>query len=124
MIDADAVTAEMIAVLSKALSGRLISVVAFGSWVHGDFEPARSDVDLLAVLTGDPTPQDVAAIGALLDAVFERHPEWFDRLEAGLVSREAILDVLHDGRSRHLAGRISPGEQLHLVPPERRRLLD
>jgi predicted nucleotidyltransferase len=123
-IDPDAVLAEMIAVLSAALSARLLSVVAFGSYVHGDFEPARSDVDLLAVLTDDPTPHDVAAIAALLDAVSRRHPEWVDRIEAGLVCREAVTDVLDTGRSRHLVGRISPGEPLHLVPPERRRLLD
>jgi predicted nucleotidyltransferase len=84
-IDPDAVLAEMIAVLSAALSARLLSVVAFGSYVHGDFEPARSDVELLAVLTDEPTPQDITVIGALLDAVFARHPEWIVRIEAGLV---------------------------------------
>jgi Domain of unknown function (DUF4111) len=70
VIDPVAVMTEMIAVLSTALSARLVSVVALGSCVHGDFEPARSDVNLLAVLTDDPTPQDITAIGALLDAVF------------------------------------------------------
>lgn len=124
IIDPDAVIAEMIAVLSTALFGRLVSLVAFGSGVHGDFEPARSDVDLLAVLRDDPTPQDVTAIGVLLDTVFERHPDWIDRIEAGLVCREAVTDVLETGRSRRLVGRISPGEPLHLVPAERRRLLD
>ena len=124
VIDPDAVITQMIAVLSTALPARLVSVVAFGSCVHGDFEPARSDVDLLAVLSDDPTPRDVTAIGTRLDAVFARHPEWIDRIEAGLVCHEAVRDVLETGRSRRLIGRISPGEPLHLVPTERRRLLD
>lgn len=42
----------------------------------------------------------------------------------GLVSPEAVREVVATGSSRRLVGRISPGEPLHLVRAERRRLLD
>lgn len=118
------VAAEVLDLLVGGFSDRLLSVVAFGSWLHGDFEPARSDVDLLAVLAEDPTQEDVDALGARVEALFRAHPEWRDRIEVGLVSREAVREVVGTGTSTRLVGRISPGEPLHLVPAERRRVLD
>lgn len=123
-LDPDAVAGEVLDVLLAGFADRLLSVVAFGSWVHGDFEPARSDVDLLAVLATDPTHDDVDVLGAAVEVLFGAHPEWRDRIEVGLVSREAVREVVETGSSTRLVGRISPGEPLHLVPAERRRVLD
>ncbi|MGN6333351.1 MAG: aminoglycoside adenylyltransferase domain-containing protein [Motilibacteraceae bacterium] len=123
-LDADEVARELVGALSRALPGRLSSVVAHGSWVHGDFDPSRSDVDLLAVLVEDPTSQDVDRLSAQLSTLFARRPAWVDRVEVGLVTREAVQDVVEEGCSARAVGRISPGEPLHLAPAERRRLLD
>lgn len=114
----------MVSVLRGSLHTDLLSVVAYGSWIHGDFEPSRSDVDLLGVVGSDPTPDRVDALAHALDRALEKRPQWVDRIEIGLVSPGAVSDVIADGQSRRLTARLSPGEPLHLVPADRRRLLD
>lgn len=124
VLDPGEVAATLVAVLPRSLGTQLLGVVGFGSWVHGDFEPARSDIDLLAVLHEDPGAPDVERLRVALEDLLREHPGWRDRLEVGLVSPTAVREVVEAGVSARLVGRLSPGEPLHLVPAERRRLLD
>jgi len=41
--------------IAVALGDRLLGLYVHGSWVLGDFDAERSDVDLLAVLADDPS---------------------------------------------------------------------
>ena len=104
--------------------GRVRAVIGHGSWVHGDFCPGRSDLDLLVVLDQDPRPALLATVQPIVAAVADAHPEWQNRLEVGLVTREAIQGVIDGDTSSRMVGRISPGEPLHLVVADRHRLLD
>ncbi|HEU5485053.1 MAG TPA: hypothetical protein VFU98_09115, partial [Microlunatus sp.] len=109
----------LVAELGDEISG----IVGHGSWVHGDFCPGRSDLDLVVVLKHDPGPPLLAVAGPVLDDVTREAPVWRNRLEIGFTSREAVEAVLA-GSDGHVVGRISPGEPLHLVPADRHRLLD
>jgi predicted nucleotidyltransferase len=120
----EVVADEVLTALGGVLGSALRALVGHGSWVHGDFAPGRSDLDLLAVLDSDPTRGVLDRLAPLLDAIVQRHPGWADRLEVGLVSPNAIEDVLRAPGARHMAGRISPGEPLHLVEADTPRVLD
>ncbi len=115
---------EVLNVLLRVLGCEIRALIAHGSWVHGDFAAGRSDLDLLAVLTEDPSREAVADLAPLLHAVIARHPQWTDRLEVGLVSPTAVRDVVMGTGRTHVVGRLSPGEPLHLVEADLHRLLD
>ena len=104
------------AVLGDDLEG----VVVAGSYVLGDFAPQRSDLDLLAVLRTEPSPETVAAlepVHAALDAAF---PDWAGRIEVEYVTAQAVAEI-HD--VHHMIMRVSPGEPLHLLPATVHRLV-
>lgn len=104
-----------------ALGGDLLGLYAYGSLVTGDFAPARSDLDLLAVLRADPDQTTVDVLARLHQQVAEEHPAWADRIEVEYLSVQALADF----RTRpHPAVRISPGEPLHLVSATRHHLLN
>jgi hypothetical protein len=110
--------------LIAEFGSRIRSVLGHGSWIHGDFCPGRSDLDLLVVLTTDPDPAFMTPVQAILDQAADAYPEWSDRLEIGFVTREAVLGVIDGDSTPRFVGRISPGEPLHLVVADRHRLLD
>lgn len=110
--------------LLARLGGDIESVIAHGSWIHGDFCPGRSDLDLIVVLRREPDAAVIAAVQPIVGQVIEDHPAWQDRLELGFVTGDAIRAVLDGDEGSHYVGRISPGEPLHLVPADRHRLLD
>jgi predicted nucleotidyltransferase len=104
----DAVTSRVMDVLGTSLLGLYV----FGSLVAGDFDPAVSDVDLLAVLTKDPTVAVGASLGQMHADLASRYPRWKDRIEVVYISRTG-LRAFRAGQ--HLMGVISPGEPFHLI---------
>ncbi len=110
-------TTDIVAVLGAELRGLYI----YGSYVMGDFAPGRSDLDVLAVLAGDPTERLKEELRAMHDAVATSHPCWRDRVEVEYVSSRA----LHQHKDEtHVMVRISPGEPLHLFPASRHHLIN
>ena len=114
----------IVVALESGLGTALRGVIAHGSWIHGDFAPGRSDLDLLVVLRHDPSVELIQTVEPILSTIVESHPPWHDRLELGFVTREAVQDVLGDSSTPHQTARISPGEPLHLVPAARHQVLD
>ena len=114
----------IVTALASELGTSLLGVVGHGSWVHGDFAPGRSDLDLLVVLQRDPSPELMRRVEPILSKVVEANPPWRDRLELGFVTREAVDDVLRESSTPHQSARISPGEPLHLIPATRHQILD
>jgi len=105
------------------LGDAIESVIAHGSWIHGDFAPERSDLDLLVVLSADPDQGVVESVSPIVDQATSRYPGWHDRLEIGIVSAQGVADVLA-GAPNVPVVRISPGEPLHLTHGDRHRLFD
>ena len=118
------VAGAIVAGLASELGTSLRGVIGHGSWIHGDFAPGRSDLDLLVVLQHDPSPELMRRIEPILSKVVEANPPWRDRLELGFVTREAVHDVLRESSTPHQSARISPGEPLHLIPAARHQVLD
>ncbi|BDP42117.1 hypothetical protein DAETH_20860 [Deinococcus aetherius] len=78
----------------------------------GDFDPARSDVDLLAVLSSEVGEGDVERLGRMHARLASDFPAWNDRVEVDYVPL-ASLRTFRTEPGTML--RISPGEPLHLL---------
>jgi predicted nucleotidyltransferase len=107
--------------IGAALGDGLRGLYVHGSWAAGDFHPARSDLDLLAVLTADPTDHTAETLRVLHDRVAADHPEWTDRVEVEYLSSAALTRYRIEPRPMV---RISPGEPLHVVPATRHYVLN
>lgn len=70
-----------------ALGDDLIALYVFGSLLMGDFDPASSDVDFLAVTAGPLGAVQVAALAAL-HRELARTSEWGGRLEGEYAPRD------------------------------------
>jgi predicted nucleotidyltransferase len=104
----DAVTSRIRDVVGTSLVG----VYVVGSFVTGDFDPAVSDVDLLAVLTENPTEALGASLWQMHADLANLYPRWDGRVEVAYISRIGLRDFR---AGRHLMGIISPGEPFHLI---------
>jgi predicted nucleotidyltransferase len=103
------------------LCGKLVGLYVYGSFVCGDFHAARSDLDLLAVLSSGVTPEELERLRAMHDDLVARSPEWNDRIEVAYVPMHA-LETFRTQRS--VIARVSPGEPLHLAEAGRESLLN
>jgi predicted nucleotidyltransferase len=99
--------------IDTTLGSSLVGLYVFGSLISGDFESDVSDMDLLAVLTDDPSDVLGNALRQMHDRLAKDHPGWKDRIEVIYVSQAGLRDF----RSvRHVIGVISPGEPFHTIP--------
>jgi nucleotidyltransferase-like protein len=64
------------------LGGRLLGLYVHGSYVAGDFDLDRSDLDLLAVLVADPDEELLGVLAGLHEGLDRRHPAWAGRIDA------------------------------------------
>ncbi|MBO4142598.1 DUF4111 domain-containing protein [Micromonospora tulbaghiae] len=120
MLPADPVLSDLRDAWHRALAGRLLGLYLHGSLVAGDFAANRSDLDLLAVLAGDPDEKLIDVLAGLHADLDRRHPQWAGRIEVEYVSLDAVRAV---GGRDHLIARISPGELLHLLPTTTHRVV-
>lgn len=107
--------------IQHQLGDSLVGLYLHGSLVTGDFDPERSDLDLLAVLTTDPDKQDARRLREMHARLVKDFPAWQDRVEVEYVSLAALGTFRTQS---HLMVRISPGEPLHLVEATRHYLLN
>ncbi|WP_165962744.1 nucleotidyltransferase domain-containing protein [Occultella glacieicola] len=107
--------------IATRLGDGLLGLYVHGSYVAGDFDPARSDLDLLAVLRDVPTATTLELLRPLHARLAVDHPAWADRIEVDYLPT-ATLTTLAD-RSGPMI-RISPGEPLHLFEATRHYLLN
>jgi predicted nucleotidyltransferase len=103
------------------LGDDLLGSYVFGSVATGDFEPGVSDVDTVTVLRGDPTSDQLTALGRLHQEIVEDMPAWGDRVEVVYLSSRA-LETVRTASSP--AARISPGEPFHAIEVDYRWLID
>ena len=123
---ARAVLVDLAAGLVGTLGDDLMGLYAHGSLVAGDFAPARSDIDVLALVDRPPDEQMLAAVAPALAATEGRHPAWRGRLEVetvGLPTVEAFVGGHAAAGPGDAIMRVSPGERLHLLPATAHRVL-
>ncbi len=121
----EAVLADLTAGLTTALGDHLVGLYAHGSLVYGDFAPARSDLDVLAVVARPPDEAMLAAVAPVHAALVARHPAWRGRIEVETCARSTVEMYATGGHSNvsDRIMRISPGEALHLLPATPHRVV-
>ena len=120
MDEAKALLEALTAGIRQAVGSKLLGLYLWGSYVVGDFDPRRSDVDLVAALTADVSGEDFVALEAMHDALAHRFPAWEGRVEVAYAA-VATLDRPAEGGE---IVRISPGEPLNRRHSDERWVVD
>jgi hypothetical protein len=102
---------ELLAGIRAALGDQLAGLYLYGSLVAGDFDPLRSDIDLLAATQTDVDEIQLARLQQMHDAFAAAHPVWAGRIEVAYFSSAALRACQTDTNSIAV---ISPGEPLHI----------
>ena len=95
----------------EVLGEGLVGIYVYGSYVSGGFDPGVSDLDLVAVTSGEVDGIDLPGLDLMHSDFVSRHPEWSDRIEVVYVGLAALRSFRTS--SGPLAV-ISPGEPFHL----------
>jgi Domain of unknown function (DUF4111)/Nucleotidyltransferase domain len=90
----------------------LVGLYVFGSLVEGDFDPAVSDIDLIAVLEDSPSEPLATGLRLMHDDFARANLEWDDRIEVVYISKEGLAHCRTETTSM---GIISPGEPFQVV---------
>jgi hypothetical protein len=107
--------------IADAAGSSLVGLYVYGSLATGDFEPAVSDIDLIAVLTDVPDDALIARLREMHVGLARVDPAWRGRIEVDYVAAEGLSRCRTDPTS---IARIGPGEPLHLLQAGRDFLLD
>jgi hypothetical protein len=88
--DVDAVLRFLVPRLRGALGSSLVGIYRFGSLTAGDFDPRRSDVDVLVVTEGPVSTEQFAALQDVHRAVSAFASPWAREVEAYYLTRAAL----------------------------------
>jgi Aminoglycoside adenylyltransferase, C-terminal domain len=111
----NAMLALLVSDVRRSLGPRLVGLYLIGSALTEDFDEGVSDLDLVAVLSDEPHPDDLPEFDAIHHRFVERHGDWAGRLEVVYVSEQTLRSPR--GGHGQLAV-ISPGEPLSLRPAD------
>jgi predicted nucleotidyltransferase len=96
--------------IQAVLRTRLVGLYLYGSLVTGDFDPDRSDLDLLAVISSELDQNELAALGAMHQDIARDEKRWDNRLEVAYLSTNALRTFKSETSPIAI---ISPGEPFH-----------
>jgi hypothetical protein len=99
----------ILASIRAELGGKLVGLYVFGSLATGDFDLARSDVDLAAVLADDLAAEEFARIERMHAQLAREYAVWNDRIEVGYIAERNVRDFA----SSCTIAITSPGEPFH-----------
>jgi predicted nucleotidyltransferase len=89
----------------KAIFGpRLVGFYLTGSLSYGDFDPGRSDIDLLVVLKSTATAGETAAIEKLHKETENDFPKWKGRIECSYIPLTILKELLPPAAPRPYFG--------------------
>lgn len=88
--DVNAVLGDLRPRVQDALGKNLVGMYLFGSLVTGDFDPRRSDVDVLVVTHTDVSAEQFAALQAAHQAIATSDSPWAIEVEAYYLTRAAL----------------------------------
>lgn len=97
--------------IRRTLNGSLLGLYLYGSLAAGDFEPERSDVDLLAVVSSGVEGDAFDRLDAMHGRIVRDFPAWEDRIEVAYVSVQALRTFKTETGEIAV---VSPGEPFHL----------
>ena len=119
--EAAAMTARLLEAQRQALGDQLLALYLFGSAATGSFEASISDVDMLGVLSADPTEHDIDLLATMHERLIKDAPQWDDRIEVDYLSAAALVNFRS---GTWPAARISPGEPFHRIQIDSRWVVD
>lgn len=109
--EVDHIVAQIRERAQQILADQLLGLYLYGSLVTGDFDPAISDIDLLAVTTAPLDQRQFDELDQMHQTIAAKHPRWDGRIEIAYVA----ADVLRTFRTQvSLIAVMSPGEPFHL----------
>jgi predicted nucleotidyltransferase len=88
--DVNAVLAELLPRVRAALGENFVGIYLFGSLVAGDFDPSRSDVDVLVVSDTEVSDEQFAALLAVHQELAASVSPWATEVEAYYLTRAAL----------------------------------
>lgn len=96
--------------MRATLGENLVGLYLYGSLVTGDFDPATSDIDLLAVTRSALTEREIASLDKMHADFARQHGDWDGRIEVAYLSVDALKT--YRTHASEIAV-ISPGEPFH-----------
>ncbi len=81
------------AAIDATLADRFVGLYVFGSLATGAFEPATSDIDLVAALTDDLDDGEIARLARMHVDIVRRIPDWDDRIEVGYIALARMRQI-------------------------------
>lgn len=106
----DLIIREIQILIKNTLGPELLGLYLFGSLVGGDFDPATSDIDLLAITGSIVSKTQLSQLADMHAKFAKQYPEWKNHVEVAYVSVDAMRDFKTNTSQ---IARISPGEPLH-----------
>ena len=82
--------AALLAALRETLGTRFVGLYLYGSLAGGDFDPATSDIDFLAVTDGDLPAALIPALEAMHARLWASGDPWAAKLEGSYISQAAL----------------------------------
>ncbi len=76
------------------LGNNLVALYLTGSLTYGDFDRGSSDVDYLAIMEREITPEERTALAILHDGIGNRYPGWRERIEGSFIPRDMLSHTL------------------------------
>jgi predicted nucleotidyltransferase len=107
--------------LEHILGKKLVGLYLYGSVVMGDFDPAISDIDLLAAISSDLHPIEMNALRKMHSDIVVNTPQWENRLEIAYVPLKALKNFKKQSSKITV---ISPGEPFHSIEAGRDWLMN
>lgn len=97
--------------LHRGFGEDLVGLYLYGSLVLGDFDPDRSDIDLIAAVTSAVGERELSTLETLHAEFARSYPAWDDRVEVAYVPTSGLRTFKTHSSTLAI---ISPGEPLHL----------
>jgi hypothetical protein len=88
--DVNGVLARLAGALAAIFGERLVGLYLTGSLTYGDFDPASSDIDFVAVLMEPMAARDRHQVKAMHERIGAAYPVWKERIEGSYVTTEML----------------------------------
>lgn len=98
--------------ITAASSPALVGVYLCGSLAAGDYDERISDIDLLAVLSSEVSPDLARRLERMHDELAKDYPGWRERIEVVYVSASGLASLRVVPPRIHV---ISAGEPFHVI---------
>jgi len=92
---------QLVTKISRSLAPHLVGMYFDGSIALGDFDPARSDIDLVVITDDRLSDSATAELGALHETLARSSPTWGEEIEVFYVSERDLDQHAVENRSVH-----------------------